>query len=367
MTTPLRVLLVEDCIDDAEFTLRAIRAGGYEPSWRRVDTAAGLAAALDAGPWDVILCDHRMPEFSSAEAMQMVRDRGVDVPLIIVSGTIGEEAAVAVMRAGAQDYILKSNLTRLPVAIERELREAAERRARRDAERARREAEEKYQQLVESIPAITFATTDGLSDTYVSPQIEEILGYSPSEWLGRPDAWVKALHPDDRERVLAELARSRAAGDPWLCDYRMVARDGRVVWLRADGHWTRNASGALCLQGLLVDVTDRKEAEETISHLAYHDPLTDLPNRLFLSEGLARAIEAARRAHRPLALLRLSLVRLPEIRNTLGHDNEDAVVKEVAGRLERLPEADLIARLGPAEFALVSSAKGAEAAVRLAE
>ncbi len=134
MSVPLRVLLVEDSADDAELVLRALRRGGYQPEHRRVDTPEDMARALDDYDWDIVLADYAMPRFSAFDALAMVQERGLDIPFIVISGTIGEEIAVQAMKAGAHDYLMKDNLARLVPAVERELREADERRARRVAE-----------------------------------------------------------------------------------------------------------------------------------------------------------------------------------------------------------------------------------------
>lgn len=133
----LRVLLVEDSPFDAELLHARLSSGGYDVRLRRVDSAAGLKEALAAAEWDVILSDHNMPRFSSTEALAIVKEENhLDVPFLIVSGSIGEELAVESMRAGASDYILKDNLARLVPAIERELRDAVARRRHREAEKA---------------------------------------------------------------------------------------------------------------------------------------------------------------------------------------------------------------------------------------
>ena len=134
MSTPLRLLVVEDSEDDAELRLRELRRGGYDPDFQRVDTAADMHAALDRQTWDLVLTDHDMPNFSALGALTIMQNRGLDLPFIIVSGTIGEDAAIAAMKAGAHDFVMKGNPARLIPAVERELREAEVRRARRDAE-----------------------------------------------------------------------------------------------------------------------------------------------------------------------------------------------------------------------------------------
>ena len=133
---PLRALIIEDSEIDALLLLEQLKEGGYEPESRRVDNAEDLMDALERQTWDIIFSDHNMPRFSSTAALEIVRSSAIDVPFLIVSGAIGEEAAVAAMKAGAQDYLMKGNMARLVAAVARELNDAKERRGRRAAERA---------------------------------------------------------------------------------------------------------------------------------------------------------------------------------------------------------------------------------------
>lgn len=136
MGKELRVLVVEDSEDDARLVLREIRKGGFDPKWERVDSADAMRAALDRQDWDLVLSDHVIPGFGGLDALELIRERGIDLPFIVVSGKIGEEVAVDAMKAGAHDYVYKDNLKRLIPAVERELREAQVRQARREAEEA---------------------------------------------------------------------------------------------------------------------------------------------------------------------------------------------------------------------------------------
>jgi diguanylate cyclase (GGDEF)-like protein len=222
----IRLLLIEDSSDDAELVVSALSRGGYDVVTKRVDTAAELTAALDREEWDVAIADYTMPGLGT-EALDLLRQRDADLPFIFVSGTIGEDAAVAAMQTGAHDYIMKGNLKRLAPAVERELRAAGVRR-------------------------------------------------------------------------------------------------------------------------------ERRRVEQRLAYLAYHDALTELPNRTLLHDRLEQAIRIAYREGTRLSLLLLDLNGFKEINDTLGHQAGDRVLQSVARRVRgAVREADTVARLGGDEFAVV--------------
>ena len=134
MTTPLRALIVEDSADDTALVVRELRRGGYDVTFERVDSPQALDAAVSVGEWDIVICDYSMPHFSGTDALRLLRAKGSEVPFIFLSGTIGEETAVAALKQGAQDYLMKDNIKRLIPAIQRELREKEERQQRKDLE-----------------------------------------------------------------------------------------------------------------------------------------------------------------------------------------------------------------------------------------
>ena len=188
MGIQLRVLIVEDQDDDALMLLRMLRRAGYDLTFERVDTAKALEAALDRQTWDIIIADYTLPKFNALAALAHVKERGLDLPFIIVSGSIGEDIAVAAMKAGAHDYIMKNNLARLIPAVERELREAEVRRARKRAEET---LQENYQ--------IMHAVFEGASDAIFVKDLQgryvminsagaHVFGKSPEDVIGKDDA-----------------------------------------------------------------------------------------------------------------------------------------------------------------------------------
>lgn len=235
--TPLRLLLIEDSEDDAVLVVRELSKAGYAVTSERVDTPEALVAALDRQRWDLVIADYTMPRFSGTAALMVLREYDAEMPFIFVSGTIGEDAAVAAMKTGAHDYIMKGNLKRLVPAVERELREAAHR-------------------------------------------------------------------------------------------------------------------------------LSRKVAEARLAHLAYHDALTDLPNRVLLHDRLQQAVLRAARDGESLTLMVLDLDGFKAINDSLGHHAGDRVLQQVASRLRALlREVDTVARLGGDEFAMLLPRTDADGAV----
>jgi diguanylate cyclase (GGDEF)-like protein/PAS domain S-box-containing protein len=348
----LRVLIVEDSEDDAELLLIEIRRAGYEPEYRLVQTRDDMSAALDQQGWDVILSDYNMPHFSALGALGLLHDRNLDIPFLILSGAIGEETAVAAMKAGAHDYVMKGNLARLLPAIERELREAGERAARRLAERALADSEARYRTIVDTAnDAIVAVDAEGRI-TYLNQRAPEMLGCDASDLLGQPFTGI-LQEPDrvDWERRLANLEE----GTRMLYDVRLRRCDGEELWALNSCSPLLSETGRFAgAIAMLKDVTERKQAEAALAHQALHDSLTGLPNRNLLHDRLEQAILTGRREDRRLALLLIDLDRFKEVNDTFGHHYGDLLLKQVGPRLRgALRESDTVARLGGDEFAVL--------------
>jgi signal transduction histidine kinase len=202
MPDSLRVLVVEDSEEDSELVLLALGRGGFRVAAQRVDTAAQLRAALAAGTWDLVLADYNLPHFDALAALALVRVRDADLPFVVISGTIGEETAVELMRAGAHDYVFKGNLTRLPAAVRRELAEAEERRKRRAAEKEAQAYQERVRQLAGKLALAEQnerrRIAGGLHD-----DICQMLASAKMK-LGKAE---QAKSPEERHRGYLELAQ----------------------------------------------------------------------------------------------------------------------------------------------------------------
>jgi two-component system, NarL family, sensor histidine kinase UhpB len=269
VSQPLRLLLIEDSEDDAILLLRTLKKVGYEFDHERVETPEGMLAALDKGSWDIIISDYVIPGFGGLEALKVAQERHLDVPFIIVSGQIGEDAAVSAMKAGAHDYVMKDNLTRLGPAIGRELQEADVRRARRQAQQALRESEERFRQLADNID-VAFMMSDWSPEegirhvTYVSPAFATIWQL-PCENLYRdPKSWQKAVIREDT-RVLDEALATLSKGSVNE-QFRIVRSDGAVRWVHYRAFPVRNERGEIYrIAALAEDVTAIREAQEKLA------------------------------------------------------------------------------------------------------
>ena len=252
----LRTLIIEDSEDDALLLTRYLQQT-YELIYVRVDSADGLSQALHQGEWDVVLSDHSMPGFDSFAALQIVQQRGRDLPFIIVSGAIGEDLAVAAIKAGAHDYLLKSNLKRLIPAIERELQAAQARRTHFQSEQRFRAT---FEQAAVGIAHV------GLDGRWlrVNHKLCVITGYTEEELLTRDRPSI--TYPDDMPDELNSMQQLLAGEVPSSTkEIRHVRKDGSLVWVNLTWSLTRTSTGEPdYFIEVIEDITERKEATEQL-------------------------------------------------------------------------------------------------------
>src|SRR6266581_2568349 len=270
MTEPLRILLAEDSESDAELIQRELKRGGLDFQSRRVQTEADFRRELDEFQPHLVISDFSMPQFSGPKALAIARESRADIPFIFISGTIGENVAVDMMKAGADDYVMKNNLARLLPALKRELREAEVRRGRRLAEERLKESEAGlYRAQLMAKIAHVITGPDGSFERW-SETLPRLIGLEPVQMPRSTREWLDLLHPDDRERFRATAIEAARAGARKDVDYRLR---------RADGAWSRvrqvieplqtqaDAEGGTRWFSTLQDVTEHRLAEEKILRL----------------------------------------------------------------------------------------------------
>ncbi len=535
MKKPIRILAVEDSGDDALLIMKQLEMGGYDPFFERVERAEAMSAALDQKPWDIIISDYTMPHFSGIDALRLLKQKGLDIPFIVVTGTIGEATAVAVMKAGAHDYIIKGNLARLVPSVEREIKEAKMRMELRRTERrlvvqyaitralaesatlsevtpkiiqavcettgwdiggiwivdhqagvmhcvelwhrplvdfsefeaitreftfargegmpgrvwasggplwnadiihdpnfprapyalkvglnsafgfpilfsdkiygvieffsrnirqpdedllqmfvsigsqigqfmVRKEAETDLKKNYNLLHSVIEGTTDAvfvkdLQGRYlmINPPGARLIGRSVEEVVGKDDT---ALFELEAARKIMEHDRNiMSSGETKTYEEELVATSGvKRAYLTTKGPYHDHLGRVVGVIGIARDITERKETEQAIHHLAYYDMLTNLPNRLFFRDDIDRAISQAKSENRSFALLIINLDRFEEINNTLGHHNGDLILQQIAIRLQGISgEQNRVARLGGDIFAALLQRTDAEGAARRVE
>ncbi|WP_323003476.1 EAL domain-containing protein [Denitromonas sp.] len=490
MRDVLRVLVIEDNDQDFRLLERHLARSHLNCECTRAGTAAALAHALAQTdtPWQIILSDYRLPDIDIRRTVAQLARSHPDTPVILISGTIGEETAVDLLHAGVADFVSKSNLTRLVPAIDRAVAAAATRRARQHAER---ELQLRDRALAAAVNGVIITQADGdMPVVYVNPAVERITGYPAGEIVGRN---CRFLQNDDHDQAdIARLHEALSRGEPCMAVLRNYRKDGSLFWNRmsiwpvkdpqgdtthfvgiqediteqrqADerlrqaaavfdsstegmmitdlsatiievnrafveitgyerdevigqptrllrsgqhppsfyqtlwrslidtGQWrgevwnrrkngeiypewltlstVRDASGApLFYAGVFSDITTVKQSAQQLEHLAHHDPLTDLPNRMLLNARLDHAIDHANRSGASLAVLFLDLDRFKNINDVYGHPFGDQLLRQVADRLRACVRLDdTVARLGGDEFVvLLEEIKEPHSAVLVAE
>ncbi|HEY6227238.1 MAG TPA: SpoIIE family protein phosphatase [Verrucomicrobiae bacterium] len=264
MPRPLRVLMIEDSDFDSDLLLAMLERGGYKVTHTRVETAETLRKALE-NDWDIVIADYNLPQFDALAALDIVKTSGKDVPFIIVSGGIGESTAVAAMKAGAHDYLMKGNLARLVPVVERELREAENRRSKRDTEEALRESELRYRLLWETATDAVLLLTPEAVVEFANPAVKPIFGYEPQELIGKSvdilQPFFESLDPEINWKRFIRLAHGGSA--PGAIEATGKHKDGREICVEI-------VFSALELGGrrlfvcFIRDITERKKTEHEL-------------------------------------------------------------------------------------------------------
>jgi PAS domain S-box-containing protein/putative nucleotidyltransferase with HDIG domain len=271
MAKPLAVLIVEDSDSDAQLIVRMLTKAGYTLTYERVETAEQMRSALQNPTWEVVISDFSMPELDGNAALKVLQETGLDIPFIVVSGTMGEDTAVAMMKAGAHDYLMKGKLARLVPAVERELQQAEERRERKQAEESLRESEKRFSTIFHANPAATALTcTSDNRLIEVSESWQKLTGYSRSEAVGHTgnelNLWVETKV---REQMIETLRQQGWA----RCETKILCKSGEIrdVLMSAD---IVELAGEHYLLTMAQDITERKQAERFNQAFINNNPMS---------------------------------------------------------------------------------------------
>ncbi|MEE9914172.1 MAG: PAS domain S-box protein [Deltaproteobacteria bacterium] len=262
MLTPLKVLMVEDLEDDALLLIRTLRKSGYEPASERVQTADDMSFALLSQPWDMILCDYHMPGFSGIDAIALLKKLNLDIPLVIVSGAIGEETALDCIHRGASDYIMKGNLARLGLAVKRELENKAMRVKRKQDEEALRASEERYRTILENIEDGYYEADMAGNFIFFNNALSRIWGYPKEELMGMNSR--QYTDSESGRRLYHAHKKVYETDKPVrLFDYEIIRKDNTRRIVQSSFTLLKDSGDQVIgYRGIVRDITELKQMEK---------------------------------------------------------------------------------------------------------
>lgn len=269
MNQAIKVLFVEDVRTDAELEVRELRRAGLKVEHRLVETEPDFLSTIAEFLPDVILSDFSMPQFDGMAALTVARANCPQVPFIFVSGTLGEEYAIRALQQGASDYVLKTNLIRLPAAVTRAIREARERTARRIAEEELAAARQRLESIVESLDDVVWSwSVHEQRLTYMGPAAIGLFGRRAEELMRDPELWHNSVHSLDRAAVVSAWRALLGGRKTIDLEYRIVREDGAVRWINDRARLIPGPSGGPeRVDGIMRDITDRMEERNRIARL----------------------------------------------------------------------------------------------------
>jgi diguanylate cyclase (GGDEF)-like protein/PAS domain S-box-containing protein len=352
--------------------LRELRRAGFDPQHLRVETPEDMQAALDQHTWDIIISEYAMPRFNGLAVIRLYQASGLDIPIIIVSGTVGEDIAVETMRSGAHDYIMKDNLTRLTEAIRRELREAEMRREHSRGQMALHEERERALVTLNSIgDAVITTDADGNID-FLNPVAERITGWQSRDAHGLPlkkvFSIVNEITMDEVEAPTTQCLRGGCVVE-LAAGTILISRDGQHYAIEDSAAPIRNTQGEIIGVVLVFrDISKERSMASQLDWQSSHDTLTGLVNRCEFEAQLADLMAGAGLENTEHTMLYLDLDQFKVINDTAGHIAGDELLKSITRLLrDRIGQNDVLARMGGDEFGVLLRDHAQEQGYRVAE
>lgn len=263
--TNIKLLLVEDNDTDALLVVRKLRKEGFDVIHRQVKTRNEMEQALSEENWDIVISDYSLPGFGGQDALELFKSKNLDIPFILVSGTVGEDIAVSIMKGGANDYLMKTHLNRLGPAVKRELEETQLKRDKKRIESVLDQTEKRFQRLIEDLRDVVFLSSiDGKKVYIINPAFNAIYGRSLAELEQNPLIWHEAIHDDDKA-LMETMTEELITTGQYAVEYRIVRPDSSVHWVydRRCLVFTDGEAEPL-MGGVVMDVTKKKQAEEDL-------------------------------------------------------------------------------------------------------
>ncbi|MEZ0231982.1 MAG: EAL domain-containing protein [Methylophilaceae bacterium] len=355
----LRILLVEDNPADAELTLRELKRSEIKCEARRVETESDFRIQLDQFDPDIILSDFSLPSFDGLSALHIARKEKPDIPFIFVSGTIGEETAIESLKQGAVDYIIKSNLSRLPSAVRSALERVEEKTAHKRIQKDLDKSTRLFRVFMENLPAIAFIKDANAKYIFANRSATEKLNIPYEEIIGCNTA---KLFPQEVVNKFDEMDQQALESGTSVQKIHQITHHNQEAYWMITTFPLEDDEGRFNHVGVIaVDITEQRKAEEALEHQANYDMLTGLANRNLLKERIKQAFHDGRRHAWVFTVAFIDIDNFKRVNDSLGHTAGDELIKMLGQRLLMcVRDTDTVSRVGGDEFVVLLNSQSHE-------
>ncbi|OGT27082.1 MAG: hypothetical protein A3I77_02545 [Gammaproteobacteria bacterium RIFCSPLOWO2_02_FULL_42_14] len=343
----IKIIYIENNGIDAELVALSLKDHADPADIVVVDDRETFCHRLDTEKFDLVLMDYDVPNLSAKEAIHIIKEKKIEVPIIIISGAIGYEAAIRLIKQGAQDYVLKENLVVLPSTIRRVLSEYQETMVKKKRANAENE-------VINVTRTGVFKMDDKGRCFFVNQPLCDMLGYSQAE-LTSGDGWLQYLSIDNKTEFVKTFHQRLSLQAPFELEVKLLTKHSKEICVKCNFIPELLDKNNVEYLGAMVDITHLKKTEDELKNLSMHDPLTGLPNRRYFSDFVQKIVhECERGLLNAFAVFYIDLDHFKKINDVLGHHIGDELLKQVAERLKaNARKYDMIARIGGDEFLIV--------------